>query len=50
MSDLKRLLVPEFYGDLVYISKKIGGTNYFQGSLLKMIYHYKMIGYNTDVL
>ena len=43
MSDLKGRLEPELYGDLVYKLKKSVGTNYFQGSLLKIISHYKMI-------
>ena len=41
---------PEFYGDLVYKLKKIVGSNKFSAQFIKIIYHYKKIGYNTNVL
>ena len=41
MSDIKGLLKSEFYGDLVYKSKKIVGTNNFSAQLIKIISHYK---------
>ena len=40
----------EFCGDLVYKSKKIVGTNNFSTQFIKIISHYKKIGYNFDVL
>ena len=41
---------PEFYGDLVYKLKKIVGSNKFSAQFIKIISHYKEIGYNTYVL
>ena len=41
---------PEFYGGLVYKLKKIVGTNNFSSQFIKMISHYKKIGYNINVL
>ena len=41
---------PDFYGDLVYKLKKIVGSNNFSAQLIKIISHYKMIGYNINVL
>ena len=41
---------PEFYGDLVYKLKKIVGSNNFSAQFIKIISHYKKIGYNIDVL
>ena len=41
---------PEFYGDLVYKLKKIIGYNNFQAQFIKIISHYKKIGYNINVL
>ena len=41
---------PEFYGDLVYKLKKIVGSNNFSAQLIKIISHYKKIGYNINVL
>ena len=41
---------PEFYGDLVYNLKKIVGSNNFSAQFIKIIYHYKKIGYNINVL
>ena len=39
---------PDFYGDLVYKMKKIVGSNLAQ--FIKIIYHYKKVGYNINVL
>ena len=44
------LAEPEFYGDLVYKLKKIVGSNNFSTQFIKIISHYKKIGYNIDVL
>ena len=45
------LLEPEFYGDLVYKLKKNVGSNNFSAQLfIKIISHYKKIGYNINVL
>ena len=41
---------PEFYGDLVYKLKKIVGSNNFSAQFIKIISHYKKIGYNIIVL
>ena len=41
---------PEFYGDLVYKLKKIVGSNNFSVQFIKIISHYKEIGYNINVL
>ena len=41
---------PEFYGDLVYRLKKIAGSNNFSAQFIKIISHYKMIGYNISIL
>ena len=41
---------PEFYSDLVYQLKKIVGSNYFSGQVIKIIFHHKKIGYNINVL
>ena len=45
-----RLSEPEFYGDLVYKLKKIVGSNKFSAQFIKLISHYKKIGYNINVL
>ena len=37
--------VPDFYGDLVYKLKKIVGSNNFSAQFIKIISHYKTIGY-----
>ena len=42
--------VPDFYGDLVYKLKKIVGSNNFSAQFIKIISHYKKIGYNINVL
>ena len=44
------LSVPEFYGDLVYKLRKIVGSNNFSAQFIKIISHYKKIGYNINVL
>ena len=41
---------PDFYGDLVYKLKKIVGSNIFSAQFIKIISHYKKIGYNINVL
>ena len=42
---------PEFYGDLVYqLLKTIVGSNNFSAQFIKIISHYKKIGYNINVL
>ena len=41
---------PEFYGDLVYKLKKIVGFSTFSAQFIKIISHYKKIGYNINVL
>ena len=41
---------PEFYGDLLYKLKKIVGSNNFSAQFIKIIPHYKKIGYNINVL
>ena len=40
----------DFYGDLVYKLKKIVGSNKFSAQFIKIISHYKKIGYNINVL
>ena len=49
---LKSLLCQEseFYGEFVYKLKKIVGSNNFSAQLIKIISHYKNIGYNINVL
>ena len=44
------LLEPDFYGDLVYKLKKIVGSNNFSAQFIKIISHYKKIGFNINVL
>ena len=39
---------PELYGDLVYKLKKIDSNN-FSAQFIKIISHYKKIGYNINV-
>ena len=36
----------KIYGDMVYKLKKIVGSNSFSVQLIKIIFHYKKIGYN----
>ena len=40
----------EFYDELVYKLKKIVGSNNFSAQFIKIISHYKKIGYNINVL
>ena len=42
--------ITEFYGDSVYKLKKIVGSNHFSAQFIKIISHYKRIGYNNNVL
>ena len=44
------LLEHEFCGDLMYKLKKVVGYNYFSAQFIKIISHYKKIGYNINVL
>ena len=39
---------PDFYGDLVYKLKKIVDSNYFSAQVIKIISHYRKIGYNIN--
>ena len=41
---------PDFYGDLVYKLKKIVGSDNFSAQFIKIISHYKRIGYSINVL
>ena len=41
---------PEFYPDLEYNLKKIVGSDNFSAQFIKIISHYKKIGYNIIVL
>ena len=41
---------PDFYGDLMYQLKKIVGSYNFSAQFIKIISHYKKIGYNINVL
>ena len=41
---------PEFYGDLVYKSKKIEGNADFSDQFRKIIVRYKRIGYNINIM
>ena len=41
---------PEFYGDLEYRLKQIAGSNNFSAQIIKIISHYKKIGYNINAL
>ena len=41
---------PDFCGDLVYKLKKIVGSNNFSAQFIKIISHYKNIGYKINVL
>ena len=41
---------PKFYGNLVYKLKKIVGSDNFSAQFIKIISHYKKIGYNINVL
>ena len=50
MSDLPLTCTREFYGDLAYKLKKVFVTNNFSAEFIKIISHYKIIGYNSNVL
>ena len=54
MSDLylccDRNFEPEFYGDLVYKSKRIVGSNNFSKQFIKIIIHCETSGYNINIL
>ena len=41
---------PEFYGDLVYIFRKIVGKSNFSKQLKKLINRSKRIGYSLDIM
>ena len=41
---------PAFYGDLVYKLNKSVGSNIFSAQFIKIIPHYKKLGYNINVL
>ena len=41
---------PEFYGDLVYKLETIVGFENFSAKFIKIFSHYKMIGYDINVL
>ena len=41
---------PDFYGDLGYKLKKIVGSKNFSAQFIKIVSHYKKIGYNINVL
>ena len=41
---------PEFYGDMVLKLKKIAGSKKNSAQFIKIISHYKKIGYNINVL
>ena len=45
-----QLSEPEFYGDLVYKLKRIVGSSNFSAQFIKIISHYKKIGFNINVL
>ena len=49
-STTEPLRSPEFYGDLVYKWKKIVGSNNFSAQFIKIISHYKKMGYSINVL
>ena len=41
---------PDFYGDFVFKLKKIVGSNNFSAQFIKIISHYKKLGYNINVI
>ena len=41
---------PDFYSDMVYKLKKIVGSDTFSAQFIKIISHYREIGYNINVL
>ena len=50
LKSLLGLSEPDFSGDLVYKLKKIVGSNNFSVQFIKIISHYKKIGYNINVV
>ena len=44
------LLEPEFHGDLVYKLKKTVGSHKFSAQFVKIISHYKKVGYTITAL
>ena len=46
----QELLEPKFYGDSVYKLKKTVGSNAYSAQFIRIISHYKKIGYNIYVL
>ena len=50
LSCAKEFWEPEFYGDLVHRLKNIVGSNNFSAQFIKIIFLYKKIGYNINVL
>ena len=46
----KGISEPDFYGDLVYKLKKIVDSNNFSAQIIKIISHYKKIGYSINVM
>ena len=50
MTNSEKVSEPDFYSDLVYKLKKIVGSNNFSAQFIKIISHYKKIGYNINVL
>ena len=46
----KGLLEPEFYGDMVYRLKKIVGSNNISAQFIKIVSHYKKVGFKINVL
>ena len=41
---------PECYGDLLFKLKKVVSSNIFSAQFIKILTHYKKIGYNINVL
>ena len=50
LSIAPRTFGTEFYSDLVYKLKKIVGSDSFSAQFIKIISHYKKIGYNINIL
>ena len=44
------MLVPDFYGDLVYKSETIASTYIYSAQFIKIMSHYNKIGYKINVL
>ena len=43
------MLVPDFYGDLVYKSETIASTYIYSAQFIKIMSHYNKIGYKINV-